>query len=78
MNGWRMLFYKEVLRFWRVGFQTVAAPVITAILYIMIFGHVLEGQIEVYESVGYTAFLLPGLVMVSVLLDVSPCASLTV
>ena len=67
MNGWRMLFYKEVLRFWRVGFQTVAAPVITAILYMMIFGHVLEGQVEVYESVSYTAFLLPGLVMMSVL-----------
>ena len=67
MNGWRMLVYKEVLRFWRVGFQTVAAPVITAILYMMIFGHVLEGQVEVYESVSYTAFLLPGLVMMSVL-----------
>ncbi|WP_296811973.1 ABC transporter permease [Thiocapsa sp.] len=67
MSGWQALFYKEILRFWKVGFQTVAAPVITAILYLMIFGHVLDGRVQVYGSVGYTAFLLPGLVMMSVL-----------
>ncbi|MDO9436156.1 ABC transporter permease [Hydrogenophaga sp.] len=67
MTGWQTLFYKEVLRFWKVGFQTVAAPVITAILYLMIFGHVLEGRVQVYDTVSYTAFLLPGLVMMSVL-----------
>ena len=58
MSGWQMLFYKEVLRFWKVGFQTVAAPVITAILYMMIFGHVLDGSEKVYGQVRYTAFLL--------------------
>ena len=67
MSGWQMLFYKEVLRFWKVGFQTVAAPVMTAILYLLIFGHVLESHVEVYDGVGYTAFLLPGLIMMSVL-----------
>jgi ABC-2 type transport system permease protein len=67
MNGWQALFYKEILRFWKVGFQTVAAPVITAILYLTIFGHVLEDRVQVYDSVSYTAFLLPGLVMMSVL-----------
>ena len=67
MNGWQALYYTEILRFWKVGFQTVAAPVITAILYLMIFGHVLEGRVQVYDSVSYTAFLLPGLVMMSVL-----------
>ena len=67
MNGWQALFYKEILRFWKVGFQTVGAPVVTAILYLMIFGHVLEGRVQVYEQVSYTAFLLPGLVMMSVL-----------
>ncbi len=66
-SGWQTLFYKEVLRFWKVGFQTVAAPVITAILYMLIFGHVLEGSQKVYGQVNYTAFLLPGLVMMSVL-----------
>ena len=67
LAGARTLFYKEILRFWKVGFQTVAAPVITAILYLVIFGHVLEGRMEVYPGVGYTSFLIPGLVMMSVL-----------
>ena len=67
MTGWRALLYKEVLRFWKVGFQTVAAPVLTAVLYLLIFGHVLEEHVTVYNGVGYTAFLIPGLVMMSVL-----------
>jgi ABC-2 type transport system permease protein len=67
MSGWQTLFYKEILRFWKVGFQTVGAPVVTAILYLTIFGHVLEGRVQVYDQVSYTAFLLPGLVMMSVL-----------
>jgi hypothetical protein len=36
--------HKEILRFWKVAFQTVAAPVLTAVLYLLIFGHVLEGM----------------------------------
>jgi len=67
MTGWTMLFYKEVLRFWKVSFQTVAAPVLTSVMYLMIFGHVLEAHVQVYDSVSYTAFLIPGLVMMSVL-----------
>ena len=67
MTGWRTLFYKEVLRFWKVSFQTIAAPVLTAVLYLLIFGHVLENHVKVYESISYTAFLVPGLVMMSLL-----------
>ena len=67
MTGWQTLFYKEILRFWKVGFQTVAAPVLTAILYLMIFGHVLEDHVKVFGSISFTAFLVPGLVMMSVL-----------
>jgi len=65
--GWRALLYKETLRFWKVGFQTVGAPVLTAVLYLMVFGHVLEDHVKVYGTVSYTAFLVPGLVMMSVL-----------
>jgi ABC-2 type transport system permease protein len=65
-SGFPTLLRKEVLRFYKVGFQTVAAPVLTAVLYLMIFGHVLEGR-EVYGRLSYTAFLIPGLVMMSVL-----------
>ncbi len=67
MSGWQTLFYKEILRFWKVSFQTVAAPVLTAVLYMLIFGHVLEDHVKVYGQVSYTAFLVPGLVMMSVL-----------
>ena len=67
MMGWRALFYKEVMRFWKVSFQTVAAPVLTAVLYLLIFGHVLEDRVKVYDQVSYTAFLIPGLVMMSLL-----------
>jgi ABC-2 type transport system permease protein len=65
--GFITLFNKEVQRFWKVSFQTVAAPVLTAVLYLLIFGHVLEDHVKVFDKVSYTAFLIPGLVMMSVL-----------
>lgn len=67
LAGARTLFYKEVLRFWKVSLQTVAAPVLTAMLYLLIFGHVLEDHVKVFEHIGYTSFLIPGLVMMSML-----------
>jgi ABC-2 type transport system permease protein len=67
LEGAGTLFRKEVLRFWKVAFQTVAAPVLTAVLYLLIFGHVLEDRVEVFPGVRYTSFLIPGLVMMSVL-----------
>lgn len=67
MTGLRALFFKELLRFWKVSFQTVAAPVLTALLYLVIFSHVLSAHVQVYPGVSYTAFLVPGLVMMSVL-----------
>lgn len=65
-SGFPTLLRKEIKRFYKVAFQTVAAPVLTAILYLMIFGHVLEGK-EIYGRLSYTAFLIPGLVMMTVL-----------
>lgn len=67
MRGVWTLFKKEILRFWKVSFQTVAAPVITALLYLLIFSHVLEAHVQVYPGVSYTAFLIPGLMMMSLL-----------
>jgi ABC-2 type transport system permease protein len=67
LDGAGTLFRKEILRFWKVSFQTVAAPVLTAVLYLLIFGHVLENRVEVFPGVGYTSFLVPGLVMMTVL-----------
>jgi ABC-2 type transport system permease protein len=70
IDSWRgayTLFKKEILRFWRVAFQTVASPVLTALLYLLIFSHVLAGHVQVYKNVPYTAFLIPGLIMMSLL-----------
>ena len=67
MNGWQTLLYKEVWRFWKVAFQPVAGPVLTAMLYLLIFGHALEAHVKVYDTVSYTAFLVPGLAMMSLL-----------
>jgi ABC-2 type transport system permease protein len=67
-HGWLTLFYKELLRFWKVSFQTIAAPVLTALMYLLIFSHVLETRVAVFDGkVSYTAFLIPGLVMMSLL-----------
>lgn len=67
MIAFRTLLYKEMLRFWKVAFQTVGAPVLTSIMYLMIFSHVLQDRLKVYGTVHYTDFLIPGLVMMSVL-----------
>ena len=67
MNRFATLCHKELLRFFKVSVQTVAAPMLTTLLYLVIFGQALEGRLEVYEGVRYTAFLVPGLVMMSVL-----------
>jgi ABC-2 type transport system permease protein len=67
MIGFRTLLHKELLRFWKVAFQTVAAPVLTALLYLLVFSHALEAHVRAYADVPYTAFLVPGLVMMSIL-----------
>ena len=66
-GGFTTLFRKEVLRFWKVSFQTVAAPVLSALLYLVIFSHALAAHVEAYPGVGYTQFLVPGLAMMSML-----------
>ena len=66
-TGTGPLLHKEVLRFWKVAFQTVAAPVLTAVMYLLVFGHALNGRVSVYDGVSYVQFLIPGLVMMSVL-----------
>jgi ABC-2 type transport system permease protein len=67
MTSFWTLFRKELLRFVKVSVQTVAAPVLTSLLYLVIFGQVLEGRVQVFDGVRYTAFLVPGLVMMTVL-----------
>ncbi len=66
-SGFPTLLRKELQRFWKVGFQTIAAPVLTALLYLLIFAHVLEDRVQVYGTLPYTSFLIPGLMMMSML-----------
>lgn len=51
----------------KVATQTITAPIVTALLYLLIFGHALEDYVQIYPGVGYTTFLVPGLVMMSLL-----------
>ena len=67
MTGFLTLLYKELLRFWKVGFQTVFAPMVSTLLYLLIFSHVLEEHVQAYPGVAYTVFLVPGLVMMAML-----------
>src|SRR6185295_48975 len=67
MTAFWTLFMKETMRFWKVAMQTVAAPVLTSLLYLVIFGYVFSGRVQVYAGVSYASFLVPGLLMMSVL-----------
>jgi ABC-2 type transport system permease protein len=67
MIGFLTLLKKELVRFWKVAFQTIAAPIMTALLYLLVFGQALKDHVQVYPGISYIAFLVPGLVMMSVL-----------
>ena len=66
-SGLPTLLYKEVLRFWKVSFQTVAAPVLTTLLYLLVFAHALRGHVQAFPGVSYLEFLVPGLAMMAML-----------
>ena len=67
MTGFPTLLYKEVLRFWKVSFQTVAAPVLSSLLYLLVFAHALADHVQAFPGVSYIQFLIPGLAMMAVL-----------
>ncbi|HUP97918.1 MAG TPA: ABC transporter permease [Usitatibacter sp.] len=67
MTGFPTLLYKEVLRFWKVSFQTVAAPVLTTLLYLLVFAHALASHVQALPGVSYIQFLIPGLAMMAML-----------
>jgi ABC-2 type transport system permease protein len=65
-DGLRALYIREVRRFWKVGFQTLAAPIVTALLYMMVFVVAVGGSRQV-EGVAFGAFIAPGLIMMQIL-----------
>jgi ABC-2 type transport system permease protein len=67
MSGFYTLLHKELLRFWKVGLQSIFAPMIATLIYLLIFSHILEERAQAYPGVTYTTFLIPGLVMMAML-----------
>jgi len=65
-EGLRTLYLREVRRFWKVGMQTLTAPVVTALLYMLVFV-VAVGRRRVIEGVDFSLFIIPGLVMMQIL-----------
>ena len=67
MSGFYTLFHKELLRFWKVGLQSIIAPMIATLIYLFIFSHVLEERAQAYPGVTYPVFLIPGLLIMAML-----------
>lgn len=74
MSIWRIqwvafctLFIKEIRRFLRIWPQTLLPPAITMALYFVIFGQLIGARIGAMDGVDYMAFIVPGLIMMSVI-----------
>jgi len=63
----RTIYFYEMLRAWNTLFQSLASPVITTILYFVVFGSAIGSRIDTIEGVLYGLFIVPGLTMLSVL-----------
>lgn len=70
MPNWRgmyALFAKEVWRFLKVTIQTVLSPVVTTLLYILVFGQALDKHVQIFSGISYLTFLIPGLMMMNII-----------
>ncbi len=69
MNAYGLytLLHKEIFRFLKVFVQTILTPIITVLLYLLVFSSVLSHHVKVYENVSYIQFLVPGLMMMSII-----------
>ena len=65
--GFSTLLKKELLRFYKVAFQTIAAPVLTSFLFLIVFSSALKDRMVVGEGISYINFLIPGLIMMTIL-----------
>ena len=61
------LYQREVRRFWKVGAQTVAAPVVTTLLYMLVFVVALQGARPPLHGTPFAEFVAPGLIMMAIL-----------
>ena len=68
--NWRAvktIFDHEMVRFWRTPWESLASPVVSTVLYFVVFGAAIGGRIPSVEGVSYGAFIVPGLIMLTVL-----------
>lgn len=65
--GFRTLYLREVKRFWKVGTQTLGAPVVTSLLYMMVFVVAVGGARPDVGGVAFATFIAPGLIMMTIL-----------
>ncbi len=63
----RAIFGHEMARFFRTIWQSLASPVLSTVLYFVVFGAAIGGRIQAVEGVAYGAFIVPGLMMLTVL-----------
>ncbi|MGI3209925.1 ABC transporter permease [Roseovarius tibetensis] len=63
----RAIYVYEMKRFFRTIFESLLSPVISTTLYFVVFGAAIGGRIEEVEGVSYGAFIVPGLIMLSVM-----------
>ena len=63
----KVIYFNEMLRFWKTLFQSIASPVISTALYFVVFGSAIGSRIEDIDDVYYGLFIVPGLTMLSVL-----------
>ena len=70
MIGWRStwsIYKRELMRFMRTAFQSILAPVLTTSLYFIVFGAAIGGRMPDLGGVDYGAFIIPGLLMLTLL-----------
>lgn len=67
--AYKTLVRKEIIRFFRVWKQTIAPPVITTTLYYVIFGQFIGSKVGSIGGMNYMNFIVPGLVMMSVIMN---------
>lgn len=63
----KAIYKHEMLRAWKTLFQSIASPVISTVLYFIVFGSAIGSRIETVDGVPYALFIVPGLVMLSLL-----------
>lgn len=65
--AFRAIYAHEMMRFFRTIWQSIASPVLSTVLYFVVFGAAIGGRIQTVEGVAYGAFIVPGLMMLTVL-----------